>query len=102
METTNWKRVFKTFISFLKQNNALDQFINNFDNDPSYRRLYAVFYNDNDKFFHYIKTYIIADFSHKLIEDAFSWHESGQDIDWGALSDKWEILCVKFLRIERK
>lgn len=102
METTKRKHVFKTFISFLKKNNALDKFINNFDNDPFYRRHYALFYNDNDTFFHYIKTYIIANFSHRLIADAFTWRESGQDVNWESLSDKWEILCIKFLRIERK
>lgn len=81
------KRYLKTFIGFLKKNNAYEAFVKNLTYGKVYRECNGEEYDDVE--------YIVNKIKQKqpnLIDDAFNWDDVDDDIDWAMLSLEWEGL----------
>lgn len=87
---TNKKIILKTFISFLKENNALDEYCIALKNGDDYRYGYAQIkhcIDENDFIIEYVK-----EKPNLLIMDAFRWSKSTKCC-WAVLHDKWFKVC---------
>lgn len=85
------KIILRFFISFLKKNDVLTEFITNFKNEKGYRNLHCDFLEINE-----INDYLIYHIQTRkhflLIQNAFRWEER----KWILLSRKWVDMCLRF------
>jgi hypothetical protein len=86
----NEKKYLKTFIGFLKRNNAYEAFVKNLTDGKVYRKRYGEVYDDVE----YIVNKIRQN-PHNLLVDAFNWDKRDDDIDWAMLSFEWDELMHK-------
>lgn len=85
------KIILRFFISFLKKNDVLTEFITNFKNGKGYRNFHCNFLEINE-----INEFLIYHIRTRkhicLIENAFRWEE----MKWAELSRKWVRMCQRF------
>lgn len=87
---TNKKIILKSFILFLKKNNALNEYYLALKHGKNYRLRYAQIkhcIDANEFIIEYVKAH-----PRLLIMDAFSWSDSNESL-WTNLHDKWFKFC---------